>query len=490
MMLRDPYQKSLSLILLTTLTACGGGGSSNTTPAAGASSPTTVSSTTSPTTSSITTPDTTTEPMVMACVDGATYQCSGSSIIRSDNGVALTSSGVQVYGKSTNDLVTPIADETSAYGLTLASGGIADLRVNKTDSGTISNAAMVLSNFGISFDGVHERPPIIETFRTTQGRTLLASNGAIAFDTLSDSSDLSYYDYAVKGSSATQANYANNQYFPRSAPARCPVSMIPCPSIETTGIHYTAGNWRTGGNTPDLATATREHGDGDVHAGNGLPDASGKPTFLSTSTAPGIPYAGTKGTRDLINWSFSYANLGAWKTKDTVGIAEWDGPNEHNQNRRGLVAFGNVTDPATIPTTGTASYSGFVYGWYARNATGEAAFFRGDALVTVDFATRQVIIKIQNTMADLDFSEKFATAVPIALTATTAMGAAGNSVANYLTGSADNGTLKGGISGRYFGPVVSTGTSGAGPAEIGGAFSLSNPGTGQAVVGGFIGRKQ
>lgn len=485
MMLRDQYPKSLSFILLAALTACGGGGSesSNTSPTASASP-----STTTPT--PVVSPPATTDSMVMSCVDGPSYQCSGSSIIRNENGVALTSSGVQVYGKSTNDLVTPIADVTSAYGLTLASGGIADLRVSKDDSGAISGAAMVLNNFGISFDGVHERPPIIEAFKTTQGRTLLAANGAIAFDSLPDSTDLNYYDFATKGVGATQANYANNQYFPRSAPARCPAGMMPCPDVETAGIHYTAGDWRTGGSTPDLTTGTRDHSDGDIQAGNGNPDANGNPTFLANSTAPGVPFAGTKGARELTNWSFQYGNLSAWKTKDTVGIADWGASDEHNQNRRGLVAFGKVTDPSIIPTTGTASYSGFVYGWYARNATEDAALFRGNAEVTVDFATRKATIRILNTVADFNSSEQFATAVPIVLTSTTVMGAVGNSSANYLTGAAETDTLKGGISGRYFGPVVSSGTSGAGPAEIGGAFSLSDSTSGQAVIGGFIGRKQ
>jgi hypothetical protein len=66
----------------------------------------------------------------------------------------------------------------------------------------------------------------------------------------------------------------------------------------------------------------------------------------------------------------------------------------------------------------------------------------------------------------------------------------GTNLANYLTGTVDNGLLKGGLGGRYFGPVVTTGTSGAGPAEIGATISLSNSTTGQAVVGGFIARKQ
>jgi hypothetical protein len=69
------------------------------------------------------------------------------------------------------------------------------------------------------------------------------------------------------------------------------------------------------------------------------------------------------------------------------------------------------------------------------------------------------------------------------------MGAAGGNETNNLTGAADNGTLKGGLSGRWFGPVLSGG-SGAGPAEISGAFSLSNAATGQTAIGGFIGRKQ
>jgi hypothetical protein len=104
----------------------------------------------------------------------------------------------------------------------------------------------------------------------------------------------------------------------------------------------------------------------------------------------------------------------------------------------------------------------------------------------VNFATREVIVTIDKTVT----SDTAGTAVPVTLRAVTTMGAAGTSAANYLTGPVDNGTLKGGLSGRHFGPVVATGTSGQGPAEIGGAFSLSNPTTGAVALGGFIARKQ
>ena len=72
-------------------------------------------------------------PTPMSCIDGPSYQCSGDSSIRTDNGVLLTSSGVQAYGKSTNDLANPIVDKGTASGLTLASGGIAEIRRSTLD---------------------------------------------------------------------------------------------------------------------------------------------------------------------------------------------------------------------------------------------------------------------------------------------------------------------------------------------------------------------
>jgi hypothetical protein len=265
--------------------------------------------------------------------------------------------------------------------------------------------------------------------------------------------------------------------------------MTPCPTTESSGLQRQSGDWLSGGTRPHSASATRLHGDGDVHAGDGPPDANGNPTILPGGDGPGVPFPGSKGYRHLTSWSYQYANLGAWITQDTVQIVEWTGgpgTDEHNQSRSGMTAFGAVTDPASVPTNGSATYAGIVYGWYAPNATTEAPFFRGSALVTVNFATRQVTVSIQNTRTD----DAAATTVPVALTATTAMGAAGSNVANYLTGTAANGSLSGGLSGRYFGPVVTAGSSGTGPAEIGGSFSLSNSATGAAVVGGFIGRKQ
>jgi len=427
--------------------------------------------------------------MTMSCVEGGNTQCSGRSLIRIDNGVTLTSSGVQSYGRSTNDLATPIVHPTTAYGLAPASGGLAEVRVAKASDGTISSPALLLSNLGISWDGRVERPIIVETFRTTQGRVQIDGSGMITSGALPGHTNLSFYDFASRGTAGTQLHYANNSYFPRSDPSRCSPDMNPCPTTETGGMHRQGGDWQAGGTIPHSAGISRLHGDGDVHAGDGPPDANGNPTILPGGNGPGVPFPGSKGYRHLTNWSYQYANLGAWLTQDTVQIVEWTagaGTDEHNQSRSGMVAFGAVTDPASVPASGSATYAGQVYGWYASNGTAEASFFRGNALVTVNFSTRQVTISMQNTRVD----DATGASVPVTLTAAVGMGPAGTNVANYLNGPASNGTLSGGIGGRYFGPVVSAGTRGAGPAEIGGTFSLFNSSTRATAVGGFIGRKQ
>jgi hypothetical protein len=488
--LSDFNLKPLGAMLLAAcfLSACGGGGSDSTPVSGGTTSGTsggTTGSTTGGTTGTTTggstggttgttTGGTTTAALTMSCPDGAGYQCSGSDIIKVENGITLTSSGVETYGKATSDLTNPPAANASGFAVVQDANnkGIADIRVKKDASGAISSPAVILKNLGLFWDGTTERPPIIETFNTAQGRTVMNANG-----TLSNVA-LPTFDYNTTTGTGTQANYANNRYFPRTAPSVCPTGMNPCPTTETTGVRNltlaeSGSDWRTGGVRPDVAEARRLHEDGDVHAG----------------TTDGVPFPGSKGYRDFTNLAYKYVNLGSWVTQDTVQTVEWahlSGNMEHNTNRRGMAAFGEVTDPATVPTTGTATYSGIVQGWYSATSNVDPTVFRGDATVTVNFATRQVTITVANTKT---YDATQAT-VPATFTATTTLGAAGAGTANYMTGTVDAGTLKGGISGRYFGPVAATGSSGAGPTESGGTFSLSNATSGASVVGGFIALKQ
>jgi len=408
-------------------------------------------------------------PMMMACADGAGWQCSGESVLRIDNGVALTRSGVQAYGRSTSDLLVPNPNLSSATGLALASGGVAEMRVRKDGNAAPVDAAMLLSNLAIYWSGQQNRPQIIETFNPTTGRVWL-EGGVLRFGSLPPASDLSYYDYAYLGTAGTRGNYANNRYFPRAEPVRC-VAGGWCQTYETNGLQFGAGSWRWGGSDPDWINGTRNHEDGDIHAGNGLPDANGNPTWLFGGTGFGVPMPGSKGYRTLDHWSYRYANLAAWFTQDTVNISEWGGIGEHNKNRRGFVAFGDTTDPATVPGGGTATYFGIARVRHTVNGSSDPALYTGQVTVVVNFASRTVTVSLQGTPVDM----------------TTTSTLSGGANANYLQGTASGGGLSGGLGGRLFGPVTG-GSSGTGPAEIGGVISLSN---GNAVaVGGFIARLQ
>ena len=487
-MMRFSWQSFLGLSLALSLSACGGGssGPSGTT-VAGTGTPSgtggdiTVGMGPQPTPPSDT-------GVLMSCVDGPSTQCSGNTILRTDNQVAMTSSGVQTYGKSTNDLAPVIANTGLAIGLMPASGGIAELRVNKDANGVPSSPAVLLRNLGISWDGVTDRPPIIETFRTAQGRVALDASGRIISGPLPDASNLDFYDYAVKGRNGTQAHYANNTYFPRDLtlyPVRCPANNPGCRTTETDGFRTQQGDWRSGGSEPDSSTVFRLHADGDLYAGDALP-VNGQRQFLPRGDGFGVSYPGFKGYRNVDLWTMRYANLAAWYTMDTVEIVEFaGGSNEHNKSRRGMVAFGQVTDPNLVPGSGTATYAGVAYGWYAPNAVDESVFFRGAATLTVNFATLQAVVSIQDTVTFNDAR----TPVPATLSAT--MNWSSTGIANYLTAAVPGNTagLAGGISARYFGPLVGTG-AGAGPAETAGSFTLNNAATGQTVIGGFIGRKQ
>ncbi|HVL75971.1 MAG TPA: hypothetical protein VM406_08130 [Noviherbaspirillum sp.] len=480
-----PARKFLPLLLVAALSACGGGSSDtpsgnppfgnppgDTNPPPGGTNP----------------PPQQATPMTMHCVDGTDFQCSGATVLRVENGVALTDSGVQVYGISTSDLDPGHTVTTRAWGLRPASGGPAEVRVRRNAEGSTSAFYLLLRNLGLSWDGVNERPPIFETFNPTQGRVELDANGRITFVPLPDSSDLAFYDYATLGRAATQARYANNRYFPReNNPPRCPGGPGTCASTETDGVRTAArppGSWHNGGLTPDFASVQRFHSDGDVHAGDGPPDANGNRTWLPGGTGFGIPFPASKGYRDMTNWSYRYANLATWTTQDTVVIAEWATTTpEHNKLRRGVVSFGDVTPPAEVPTVGSATYTGIAYGWYAgREDVEELPPYWGTARVEVNFATRTAVVTIQDT----NTYDGSGSPVPAAFTA--ALAGSGDAEANYLTGSAAAGMMNGGISARLYGPSAGMGT--AAPAEVGGAFMLTHPATGQTIMGGFLGRRQ
>ncbi len=414
----------------------------------------------------------------MACPEAGT-QCTGSTILRTDNGIALTASSVQVYATSTNDLEVPNTTPAVAFGLQPASGGLADIRVTRDANGLVNNVALVLDKFGLSWDDRNERPLVIETFLARQGRVQMDADGKISVVALPPSSDLGFFDFARKGRVATQAHYANNAYFPRAEPIRCPSDAMPCAQKETDGVQSFAGDWQRGGTLPDNALAARLHEDGATEAGDDA-DANGNP--VTPPKGSGVPHPGFKGFRNFHDWSYQYANLASWITQDTVGISEWGGAWEHNKGRRGFVAFGQVTAPSSVPAAGTARYIGYLKGWWSYDPTLDCYPVAGDVEAVVDFAARTVTLTVTSTR--IDEGEQ----APVPLNLTTRVSISSAQFANYFNGAAANNELSGALSGRFFGPVSDDG-SGNAPAELAGAFKLMAANNGPVAIGGFLLRK-
>lgn len=403
--------------------------------------------------------------LTMSCPDAAPAeqqsQCSGGTVLKTDNGVMLTRSGVQVFGISASDLpldamlqpVPPGTNTGNPRGFALPSAAttpltnaVAEVRLLKNAAtNDVTRVGLLLNGFGLSWDGTNPRPPIIETFATARSRVELDSAGALSFVTLPPGTDTTFFNRT------TQANYANNTYFPTTAIK---------PNLQGAGL----GGWRTvNGTRGDIAETGREHQDGDVDA--------------PSATAP----TGTKGFRGFTNIAYEFANIAAWNSQDTVNIADWltQPKVEHNKERRGIVTFGNVTSPDNVPTTGSATYTGTVFGLHGLPAPQDDPNpIIGNATVTVDYAAGTVSIAISNLGTANDDPS-----VPLdtpSFTATANKGTVANASApNYFTGAVSATGLTGGVSGRYFGPDAK---------EVGGTFQLAGPND-SVIIGGFIARK-
>ena len=160
----------------------------------------------------------------MRCQGSGNVHCSGDTILRTDEGITVTASGVQAYGISTTDLLTPNPDATGAKGLRATTGGLAEVRLQRSESGSPASVALLLSNMGISWDGMTERPPVIETFSTQQGRVEIDANGQIVLKPLPAFTDINFYDYATKGRPAHRRITPTIFIFP--ALSRCAVLWI------------------------------------------------------------------------------------------------------------------------------------------------------------------------------------------------------------------------------------------------------------------------
>lgn len=407
-----------------------------------------------------------------SCAAGIS-NCSGDTETGRIGALKLTAGGVQAIAASTNDLLASPGmrgtDAQVAYGLAPLDKGLAGLRVVRATTGEVTAANLLLSGLGVSWDGAHERPPVIETFGLARGRIQPPTppgTGLATLVALPAASDTAFWNNNPANGGGTQGNYANNIYFPRELSAgHCVDGDAICMAAAGNGLRLRRGDWRSGGTAPDQADAGRLHEDG------------------ATQAPDNIPYTGFKGYRNLWNWNYRHALLAGWITQDTVNITEWGGGDEHNKSRRGVVAYGNPTPAKTLPTTGSARYAGLAHGWYSPNGAIEPYPIAADIEINVDFAARTAQVRLFNLRIDED--QNPSPQLIAASSNTVAM----TTAANLLGGAITHGDTTGHLAGRFYGPI----TNGA-PPEMAGALSLRGS-SGSPIVGaiyglgGFIARR-
>jgi hypothetical protein len=387
--------------------------------------------------------------------------CSGEALGVSVGTIQLTKNGLQTIGFSTSDLLPSNSNTAEAFGLLPTNEGFAELRVLHDADANISAVDLLLSQLKLFWDGRTERPRVIENFGLKRGRIQLSEQGMSTLLALPPQGD-AFWDNNATTFVGTQNHYANNYYFERAAPD-CSSADTACVAAASNGLRLLAGNWRSGGLKPNQISATRLHDDGATQA----PDQ--------------IPFAGFKGYRDLWNWNYRYAHVAGWVTKDTINIQEWGGGREHNKERRGAIAFGQLTDPASLPSSGTATYQGYARGWYSPDGQTHVYPIAADLEVTVDFSAQQATLRLLNMRIDEMLPASLEPSIKLTVGSTNVLpfGTPGNTA----IGSIAHGDAAGYAGLRFFGPI-----DGVTPPELAGSFSIRGV-SGITAIGGFIARR-
>jgi hypothetical protein len=387
--------------------------------------------------------------------------CSGAALGVSVGAIQLSKNGLQTISLSTTDLLPNNANTAEAFGLLPTNEGFAELRVLHDADANVRAVDLLLSQLKLFWNGRSERPRIVENFSLKRGRVQLGEQGMSTLVALPPQGD-TFWDNNASTFTGTQNNYANNHYFERPAPA-CDSTDSICVTAANNGLRFLAGDWRSGGLKPNQINATRLHEDGATQA----PDQ--------------IPFAGFKGYRDLWNWNYQYAHVAGWVTKDTINIQEWGGGTEHNKERRGTIAFGLLTDPASLPSSGTATYRGYARGWYSPDGQTEVYPIAADMAVTVDFSARQATLRLLNVRIDEVLPANMEPSVKLAVGSANVLPF--GTPSNTAIGGITHGDASGYAGLRFFGPL-DNGT----PPELAGSFSIKGL-SGITAIGGFIARR-
>ena len=161
-------------------------------------------------------------------------------------------------------------------------------------------------------------------------------------------------------------------------------------------------------------------------------------------------------------WGWSYQSFGVWA----------------NGNSTGQVSAGTAgtsTVGASIPTSGTATYTGVAAGIFG-NAT-LVYYVTSGMTATTDFAARTIALATTNSAASTAVNGTYVSTGGLNLTGTLSYAAGVNSFSGTVNSSGAT-VMTGTAGGQFYGPTAQ---------EIGGVFAVKNGNLG--YIGGFGGKR-
>lgn len=179
-----------------------------------------------------------------------------------------------------------------------------------------------------------------------------------------------------------------------------------------------------------------------------------------------IPFTSTEGYRiglvaNPYRLGWNYQSFGGWNNGGHVGAGDVE-----------LKSFGAATPASAVPTSGSASFSGKLGGFYVSPA-GEGSVAAGNLSVNANFASRSLSFASSGTTLTRDFST--ATAAPqLNLNGTLTYSPGANAFSGTLTNA--GGTMSGNTNGQFYGPAAQ---------ELGGVFMVKSPTTVETFAGAY-----
>lgn len=195
------------------------------------------------------------------------------------------------------------------------------------------------------------------------------------------------------------------------------------------------------------------------HAGIDVQHVESLPGY-DQSPFTSLPALGVAAVANPFDLGWDYQSFGAW----------------NGQGRSGgyvhATTFGAPTPGASVPTTGSAAFTGKLAGFYL-SSTGTGYTAAADLNVQANFGNRTLNLSSSGTVLTRNFTS--GTPAPHLNVSGTLNYAAGSSTFNGTLANT-GGTMSGASQGRFYGPAAQ---------ELGGVFTLKSPTTVESFAGAY-----